>query len=171
MERDRVRAKNVKVNVIHEKTFIISPLPATTFNETESVTNEFFRYGFGFFVFWFQQHFPDFVFFLLSCYERKSTRKLFCRFPVEIFPLIYFPIWLVLSLNGIHTQVWLQEGNEAWNEAFNCNLREKTHTNLCHMLLIYNENYCHFSLPYPCFTFASHGVEFRTRKMSIAQSL
>lgn len=51
MERDRVRAKNVKVNVIHEKTFIISPLPATTFNETESVTNEFFRYGFGFFVF------------------------------------------------------------------------------------------------------------------------
>lgn len=40
--------KNVKVNVIHEKTFIISPLPTTTFNETESVTNEFFRYGFGF---------------------------------------------------------------------------------------------------------------------------
>lgn len=48
-ERERVeQQKNVEVNVIHEKTFIISPPPTTTFNETESVTNEFFRYGFGF---------------------------------------------------------------------------------------------------------------------------
>lgn len=110
----REHRKNAKVNVIHEKTFIISPPPrppTTTFNESESVTNEFFRYGFFcvliptsfccsplFLLIWEENFLP------LSCCDFSS------------------PIWLALSFNGIHTQVWLRGCSRSLVQSHNLRL-------------------------------------------------
>lgn len=125
MEREQ---KKCEVNVIHEKTFIISLLPTTTFNETESVTNEFFRYGFGFSFFLFSVYF-NIIFNVLPSPvpELKSTRKLFHqkkKNSVEIFffhLFIQFPIWLVLSFYGTYTRYM----RERWRNERSGNLENK----------------------------------------------
>lgn len=50
---------------------------------------------------------------------------------------MYFPIWSALRFNGIHTQaepgIWLQEVNEAYNDARNGNLKKEKQEILSHV--------------------------------------